>query len=105
MPSLGEEFSGDFESAESVIEDIPLVWVSQPHGVRAEKHRGGHSPGPIEGEGIHRLDHAIFDGVEELEIAGDFAGTKGHEFELAAGFFFDRAAPILEGLQPDAAGP
>jgi hypothetical protein len=40
-----------------------------------------------------------------LKIADHVFGAERFDFQLAAGFFFDRIGPRLEGFKADAAGP
>ena len=79
--------------------------IAQAENVGGQEGGGRHLARPVEREGIHRLDHAVAHAVEQFEIADQFLRREGLELKLAAGFVLDRAAPFLEGLEPDAGRP
>ena len=78
--------------------------IAQAHQVGRQERRRRHLADPIDGEGIHRLEHAVLDAVEQFEIADDFLGGERLELEFAAGLFLDRAAQALNVLRPTPAG-
>ena len=102
---LGEQIAGRLQAALAVEEHVPFMRIAQAHEVGAQERAGRHLAGPVEGEGVHRLEHAVLHAVEQLEIADHLLCGKGLELQLAAGLFLDGAAPGLEGLKSDPGGP
>ena len=101
----GEDLPRDLPAAEREIEDIPFVGIAKAERIGAQEHRCRDTAGPVERERVHGLDHTVLDGVEQLEVADDVLGAEGLKGEFAAGLLDDRAAPVLEDVETDAAGP
>ena len=100
-----EELPRDLEPAERIVEHVPLMRVAGSQRVRAEEHRRRHAPGPIERERIHRLQDAVLDCVEKLEVTDHVLCTERLEGEFAAGLLHDAVAPGFKNVEADAAGP
>jgi len=81
------------------------VRVAQPQRVGTQEHRCRHTPGPIQRERVHRLQHAVFDRVEQLEVADHVLGAERLERQFAAGSLDHVVGPLLKGLEAVAAGP
>ena len=102
---LAEEFTGQFQTSEGIVENIPLVRIPQPHWIGAEKDSCRHPPGPVEREGIHGIEHTVLDGIEELELAHDVLRAEWLECQFAAGLLNDAVAPRLEDIEANTAWP
>ena len=102
---LGEHVARRLQAAVAVEEDVPLVRIAQAHQVGAEERGRRQLAGPVQRERVHRLEHAVLDAVEQLEVADDLLGRERLELELAAGLLLDRRGPGLEGRQADAGRP
>src|SRR3546814_753146 len=99
------DLAGQLQPAEAVVEHFPLVRLAQAQRIGGEEDGGGNAARPVLGEGVHRLQLAAAQGVEELELAHQLVGAERLEGELARGLLDDAAAPRPEGLEADAARP
>src|SRR3546814_1873525 len=75
--------AGQLQPAEAVVEHFPLVRLAQAQRIGGEEDGGGHAARPVLGEGVHRLQLAAAQGVEELELAHQFVGAERLQGELA----------------------
>ena len=73
---LGEEVARRLQAAVAVEEDVPLVRIAQAHQVGRQERRRRQLARPVQRERIHRLEHAVLDAVEQLEVADDFLGRE-----------------------------
>src|SRR5262245_7448881 len=102
---LGEDLARRLQAAMAVEEHIPLMRIAQAHEIGGEKGGRRQLAGPVEREGVHRLEHAVFHTVNKLEVADHLLGGKRLELQLAARLLLDGAAPLLEGGEADAGRP
>ena len=61
----------ELEAAQRVIEHVPFVRVAQAERVRTQEYCHRHAAGPVQRERVHRVEYAVFDRVEQLEVADD----------------------------------
>jgi hypothetical protein len=104
-PHLAEGFTRQLQAAQAIVEGIPFMGIARTEGIGGEKHRHRHASGPVEGEGIHRIEHPVLHRVEELKLTHHILGAEGGERQFTAGFFSDTVTPVLEHLQPNTAWP
>ncbi len=104
-PLRGIKFARDFKAAEAIEEDIEFMWIAQTQRVGGKERRRRNDALRVDGEGVDRVQNAVLDRVEKLEISDDVVCTEGRESQLSTGLFLDAGAPVLEDLQPCAAGP
>jgi hypothetical protein len=65
------------------------VRVAQAQRDRGQEGRGRDDALGVDGERVHRLQHAVLHRVIKLEIADHVIGAEGLEGQLAAGLFLD----------------
>src|SRR3546814_13767124 len=76
---------------------------AQAQRIGGQEDRRGNPPGPVLGEGVHRLQLAAAQAVEKLELADQLVRRVRLERELAGGLLYDAVTPGLEGVEADAA--
>src|SRR3546814_7887641 len=84
---------------------LPLVRLAQAQRIGGQEDSRGNPPGPVLGEGVHRLQLAAAQAVEKLELADQLVRRVRLERELAGGLRDDAVTPGLEGVEADAARP
>jgi len=104
-PLRGVELARDVDAAEPVVEHVPFVRVAQAQRVGREERGRRDDALRVDGERVHRVEHAVLDRVVKLEVAHDVVRAERLEGQLAAGLLGDGGAPVLEDLQAGAAGP
>ena len=101
---FGEQIAGNLQTAEAIEENIPFVRIAQAQGIGTEEHRRRHTARPVQRKRVHRLDNAVLDRVEQLEVANDFGRAERSESQFAAGLVGDAVGPGLEISTPTPPG-
>src|SRR3546814_15505009 len=78
---------------------LPLVRLAQAQRIGGQEDRRGNPPGPVLGEGVHRLQLAAAQAVEKLELADQLVRRVRLERELAGVLLDDAVTPGLDGFE------
>ena len=86
----------NLETAQTVVEDIKLVWRPHRHRIGRQEGRSRGELRRVDREGVACIELTVAHGVVDIETAHARRGVKCGERKLAAGLFDNRRTPFLK---------